>query len=71
MLKGGDWAYMPGFSNDAKPTYRVPRRLLTVPILESLADLVKIFGGSWSKSHFFSVMNLKRCHSKFRVCFGQ
>ena len=65
MLKGGDWAYMPGFAADAKPTYQVPRRLLSSSILESLAGLVKTFGGAWSKSHYYSVSNLKKYRSKF------
>ena len=70
MLRGGEWDFMSGFTEDAKPTYRVPRKVLTASILESLVALVKTFEKPWPKSHFFSLKNLKACHSKYPMYFS-
>ena len=65
MMRGGEWAYMPDFNDDCKPTYRVPSRLLSTAILESLRDSVTTFGETWPKSYFFKVTNLKKYNCEY------
>ena len=58
MLRGGEWEYMPGFNDDYGPNFSVPKRELSVSVLESLRDLIKTFK-PWEKSKFYFVETLK------------
>lgn len=59
MLRGGEWAYMPGFVTECTVTYKIAPGLHTPLVLEGLHELVNAFGNSLEVSVFYGVESLK------------
>lgn len=68
MLLGGEWSYFPGFNIVCADTYKIPAVLYTRQVLNSLRELVHVFGETWDASKFYRVADLKEHNCKYNTC---
>lgn len=64
MLRGGDWAYMPGFAKNCEPPCVITRPNLNQLVVDSLAGLLCTFKEPMSVSDFYRPADLKRLGRK-------